>query len=484
MDCLMRSGVTIFGVVCLMGLVSVVALADEPASGFVSKPFEWPDYGGTPDIKVDKEVGLRVDELREYLGRLRSADLSTRAEAVREIVKNAKGSEASIREILFGRHGVKNTEMKYAIREARRRGGEGATLVRTLVEMDPTDTEHGQGTSGALRILSLVTALDTLETMAAFKIMIEFSPRHAGVFRHEIGRMLVAHGLGVLPALIYSRGSDNREIHMFAVKWMRDMGNPLLSEQVKVKNPRRLAQLLEAYASVNDLDAIDVTLSLTNHDSVIVRRAARKCITHYGKNAKWPIRRLYENTFSKEPEDGEVGDWATALYNHFDTKRLRPMTRLFEQGLSAHQAGEFDKMEAAFREVLRNEPMFPKRSEMAACYLEFATSLAEDDRNEDAKQKLSMADRLAEDGSEVSRRVRASVTFRKAEDLRKAGTVDPELYKKVLDYDPDHQMARVRYETLTGKRPPTLSLVIKSIAVSLIVFLAAMLVMRRIRTKE
>ena len=51
---------------------------------------------------------------------------------------------------------------------------------------------------------------------------------------------------------------------MFAVKWIRDLGNPLLSEQVKIKNPRRLAQLLEAYASVNDLDVIDVTLTSTS----------------------------------------------------------------------------------------------------------------------------------------------------------------------------------------------------------------------------
>ena len=59
--------------------------------------------------------------------------------------------------------------------------------------------------------------------------------------------------------------------------------------------------MLEAYASVNELDAVDVTLSLANNESVFVRQAARACLVSYGKNAKWSVRRTYENTFWQEP---------------------------------------------------------------------------------------------------------------------------------------------------------------------------------------
>jgi hypothetical protein len=105
---------------------------------------------------------------------------------------------------------------------------------------------------------------------------------------------------------------------MFSVKWIRDLGDPLLSQQVKIKNPRRLAQLLEAYASVRDLDVIDVTLTLTNHESDFVRRAARACVRAFAENAKWPARRIYENTFAKEPpESMDVSKILDELFDYY-----------------------------------------------------------------------------------------------------------------------------------------------------------------------
>ncbi len=455
-------------------------------AGPAENPMVMPDYGGTPDISTPRNMGLSRGEILGLLKRLKSQDQAERADAAKEMQRNAAGSETALREVLWGRHGTRNSDMRRAIQTARRRrkGPEKkSTLLDELLAIDPSHEDLGSGATGSTRILTMLQALDGLDMLSAYKIMIEFSPRHAGVFRHEIGRMLVAHGYDVLPALIYSRSSENREIHMFAVKWIRDMGNPLLSEQVKIKNPRRLAQLLEAYTAVNHLDVIDVTLSMTNHDSIFVRTAARRCLESFGRNAKWPVRRMYENTFAKEaPEDAEVSSLLRALYDHFDAQRLVPMNSLFNSGLEAFRNGRFNEMEHAFREVLRNEPMFEKRHEMAEGFLELAEELDRHDSHDKALTRLKLALRLAEPGSIVARRAEARFKWLDAEALREAGVAVPALYDFVLKSDPEHKGARMWHDRLTGAEAAPDTIITKALIVSFLIFLAATLVFLRMRS--
>ncbi|MCP4599025.1 MAG: hypothetical protein GY847_00520 [Proteobacteria bacterium] len=478
----------------ILGALMLLANVAEPRAegrrllraGPADNPLAMPDYGGTPDISVPDDMGLSRPELLSLLKRLKSRDQAERAAAAKEIQRNAAGSETSMREVLWERHGARNSDMRHAIQTARRRqkaSKKKSTLLDELLAIDPSHQDLGSGAAGATRILTLLRSLNSLDLLAAYKIMTEFSPRHAGVFRHEIGRMLVAHGYDVLPALIYHRGSDNKEIHMFAVKWIRDMGNPLLSEQVKIKNPRRLAQLLEAYASVNDLDAIDVTLSMTNHDSIFVRTAARRCLESFGRNAKWPVRRMYENTFAKEAaEDADVSSLLRILYDHFDAQRLVPMNALFNSGLEAFRNGRFNEMEHAFKEVLRGEPMFGRRNEMAEGFLTLSEELEQHNSHDESMTKLRLALRLAEPGSEVARQAEARIKWREAEALRKAGIAVPHLYNTVLKSDPEHKDARTWYDRLTGADSTPDALITKSLIVSFFIFLAATLVFLRLRS--
>ncbi len=479
--------------VCLLFFSASSGLAESGSTGAgrnmragpAEKPHSFRDYGGTPDITITREMGLSSDEVVHLLARLKSTDQAERTRAADELERNASGSEDALRLALWENHGARNTAMRHAIQTARRRAeatGKKGDLTAALVAVDPSHPELGKGTIGALRVLCMLRALNSLNTLAAFKVMIEFSPRHAGVFRHEIGRMLVAHGLDVLPALIYSRGSDDREIHMFSVKWIRDMGNPLLSQQVKIKNPRRLAQLLEAYASVNDLDVIDVTLSLTNHNSVFVRNAARRCLASFGRNAKWPARRLYENTFSREPTAAtEVEDILEELYTYFDTQRLIPMTAMFESGLAAYRDGNLQQMERAFQKVLGSEPMFPRRNEMAPGFLALARALEEKGESAAARERLRTLLRIADPASDESRLAAARLKWIQAEQLRELGVADPELYRQVLEDDPENDAARAWFEQLTGQESSSGQIVTKALVVSFIVFLAASLVFLRLR---
>ena len=456
-------------------------------TGPAEVPDQWPDWGGTPDLTLPEDMGLSDAELETYLDKLGAADAAVRSRAVEELVRDAAGSEGVFRKALLKGQGARNTEMKSAVREGRKRAGDNDTpegLLKGLLSIDPTDDAIGQGATAALRILAMLHALSTLNTLAAYKVMIDFSPKHAGGFRHEIGKLIIAHGIDAMPALVYGRGSNDKNIHMFSVKWIRDMGNPLLSEQVKLKNPRRLAQLLEAYASVNELDAIDVTLSLTNHASAFVRAAARSAMAHYGRNAFWPARRKYENSFGEEPpETLEVDAILEALYKHFDNQRLAQSRALFAEGLKAHAEGRLTEMATIYKKVLGAEPMFPRRNEMAPGFLDLARSLDDHADGDTKKAMLMMARRVAQPDSAVAKRCEAELMWLEGESLRKQGLAATALYQHILALAPDHAGAKEMVETLTPPKKGMQELVIKAVMVSVIIFLAITLIFLRVRTQ-
>lgn len=461
-------------------------MSGDVGGGPATDPESHPDWGGTPDVVGSTAVGLSKSELKAVLSRLGSAEAEVRSAALEVLIRDASGSEAVFREALFDGRGFHNSEMKAALKTASNREREPGTdgLLKTLVALDPTGGEAGNGVRGTLRMMAMLHALSTLDTLAGYKVMIEFSPRHAGIFRQIIGEMLVSHKMDVMPALIYSRGSKNKEIHMFAVKWIRDLGNPLLSDQVKIENPRRLAQLLEAYASVNDLDTIDVILSFTNHSSAFVRAAARGSIAAFGRNAFWPARRQYEITFGQEPDETvDVDGVLSALYKHYDSKRLADSRERFAEGMKAFADGRLQEMEKAFYDVLKKEPMYPKRNEMAAGFAALADSL-DDDEHDKKEAALRMVLRVSDDAtSPAARLATARLMWLRSKPLREAGLAAPEFYQRILALDPSFENASEVLEQLQPSTPSRSHVLVKAFVVSLLIFLGGLLIILRLRVR-
>lgn len=476
----MRFLKTISAALCMFLFLPSVRADKGFGGGPAKDPESLPDWGGTPDVISPADVGLSTEELNALLARLDSADEADRARALNSIIRDASGSEAVFREALFDGRGLRNTQMKAAVRAAARNADDSPdALLKALAVMDPTGEP---GVKGALRILSMLHALSSLDTMAAYKVMIEFSPRHAGIFRAQIGKMLCSHKMKVMPALVYGRGSKNKEIHMFSVKWIRDLGNPLLSEQIKIENPRRLAQLLEAYASVNDLDTIDVILSLTDHSSAFVRAAARGSAAVFGRNVLWPARRQYENIFGKAPDASmTVEDVLAALYKRYDSRRLAESRELFAAGLTAFREGRLEDMDKAFREVLKKSPMFPRRGEAAPGFFALAESFDEDDIQK-KEAALMMVLRVTDDeSSKVYRAAKARLLWLRSKPLREKGLAAPRIYRRISKLDPSFEGAA---DMLRALRPDAVSktgIVVKALLVSLIIFLGGFLIILRLR---
>jgi hypothetical protein len=479
----MRPGIAV-------ALVLAVASAEAPARASTSElsrfgpaavPEAHADYGGTPDPPVSAEMGLSPAEIRAILKRLGSAGAGERRRAFDALGRDAPGSEQAFREVLWGRQPATNAEMRTAIKDAERRApGSGRDKVDALAGL-MASTSSDRGAAAALGIVAMLRVLADLDTLAGYKTLVEFSPRHAGAFRREIGRLLVSKGLPAMPALVYGRGSKNPEIHLFCVEWIRDMGDPLLGDQIKLKNPRRLAQLLEAYASVNDLDTIDVTLALANHESVFVRNAARKCIEVYGVNAKWSVRREYENTLGRTPPDSaDTSAMFAELCRRWDEKRLAGVADLFTRGQAHRAAGRLAEMDLDYRAVLRDAPLFARRTEMAEGFLAYAASLEAAGRTADAREATLMARRVSSRGSPEWRKAEARLKWFVAEQMRAAGAASPELYRQVLALDPGSADAALRLARLTGAKPRPAEVAIKGAFVAVFVFLAAFLAVRRL----
>ena len=119
---------------------------------------------------------------------------------------------------------------------------------------------------------------------------------------------------------------------------------------------------------------------------------------------------------------------------------------------------------------------------MATGFLEYGNWLRAQNKAKQAVAKFSMAERLAEPTSEVARLALAAIEWQKAVDLQRAGVVEPSLYDRILKKNPEHREAKKWHKKLTSESLPIERYIYKTIAVSLIIFLAGILVTKRLRS--
>jgi hypothetical protein len=136
-------------------------------------------------------------------------------------------------------------------------------------------------------------------------------------------------------------------------------------------------------------------------------------------------------------------------------------------------------MDALYRRVLRDAPMFPKRHEMATGFLALAKERGEKDRLDEARASTMMAARVARPGSEEARLAAARLEWLEAEAYREAGAPDAELYQRIAKADPENADARGWAERFSGQGAGKGDLVLKGVVVSLLLFFAVLVAYRR-----
>lgn len=276
----------------------------------------------------------------------------------------------------------------------------------------------------------------------------------------EMRRVVRRMGMRALPMAIEAVAHDDRTVRAWGRWALRELRIRTAGDAVQQRDNGILADVLRAYGTVRDFEAMRVVVSLVTSERAQVREAARWATEQYGRNAVWQLRERYKNV-AGEDADASWG-WRRVmdeLYRRDDEARLAPVRADFEAGLAAFAAGDLRTAEEKLDSVLVRAPRLDRRAELGPAYAaiaraKLAAAAAEDvapgtaaAHREAAERGLRRAIWLAPDHPEA-RAWRADLAWLDAERARASGVVDLAAYRDAVALAPDHERASAALERL------------------------------------
>lgn len=228
--------------------------------------------------------------------------------------------------------------------------------------------------------LALLRSLEAIGGVAAFRVVndlfsIDFEP-----WRFEAQRVVHRHGAQILPSLLEARFSDSPGVRRWARRAIRDLrlGDAGDAVQRLKDDPRTLGELLLAYATVKEFEAMPVVVSYVDAPDEGVRRASRQAMESFGSNGIWMLRRAHRNLLGDDAESS-WGWKATMdkLYAALDARRDAPMQRRLERALEVFAQGDHAEAHRLYDALLLDAPNLARRSDLAAGYGAFADQARE-----------------------------------------------------------------------------------------------------------
>jgi tetratricopeptide (TPR) repeat protein len=368
-------------------------------------------------------------------------DPASRLEATKPMLTLPESALPAIAQKLEELRKASSVGLTEAVRLANR-AAKGGDLLGALVELEEGDR---QGTRSAIATVALVRGLARIGTTPAIRQLLQIGADHGGVLRPELARLVRELGDRAVPALIRTRTAPS--IRSWAYGQLEAMGKRIPGDAVQTKDNQVLADVLDAYATIHDLDALPVILSFVNSDRVLVRAAARDAVAKYGQDAIWKLREAYANLTGNPAPDGWLAsDVARELFAAYDRFRLQEVHGLLDQGLAKYKQGDVAGAVADFDKVLARQPMLDRRGEMVAAYVAHAQALEEQDEAQ-ALAIFRKAARLAPDGPRASQ-IAAEVAYLEGKELLSRGIADAEPFRRALSLNPGHAGARAELDRL------------------------------------
>jgi hypothetical protein len=287
----------------------------------------------------------------------------------------------------------------------------------------------------------------------------------------EAARLVKGLGERAVPALIEARGDPSPAARTWAVSMLESLGKRSPGDAVQTSDNQLLADVLLAYAHIQDFDALPVALSFVNSDRSIVRAAAREATLAYGPRAAGRLREAYATLTGEQAAPGTPApELAKELFAAYDRGRLRDAVALLDEGLAKQRAGRLEEAIADFDAVLARQPLLDRRSEMAAAYAAYGESIEGTDGDR-AVAGLRKSLRLDPSGAGSSH-VRSEIATLEGEDLLKHGVPDPTRFEQALALDPANAHARSRLDQLRAQSAAS-----RAAGTRLIVVAAAVLIL-------
>jgi tetratricopeptide (TPR) repeat protein len=418
-----------------LAVAAIALVAIAPAASAQVPSASGPPPSAAP---VAVESGMSAAELDAVLAPLSSGSIDERRAAAKEVTSLGEDAAPAIGRKLADLRKSGDGGSFAAIKAAREHAGKEGTFdqLEALVELRPEP-----GVTRALVTTALVRALVHAGTTPALRLLVPVASDAAGIMRPELSRQLKALGDRSLAVLIEARRDAAPETRTWAANLLETMGKRMPGDVVQTKDNQVLADVVHAYGSTRDMDALPVVLSFVNSDRAQVRAAAREATLAYGQEALWKLREAYSVlTGEQAPEGTSAADLARKLFDAYDRYRLHDVYALLDKGLGEAQAGQMADAVHDLDEVLARQPMLDRRAEAAPVYAKWGESLEETDRPA-ALAALRRSLRLDEAGPDSSH-VRAEILALEGEDLVARGIVDTEPFEQALALDPDNARAK------------------------------------------
>ncbi|MEZ4409913.1 MAG: hypothetical protein R3A52_26075 [Polyangiales bacterium] len=400
------------------------------------------------DTGEAEALGRSASEVDALLGRLTDGSSADRAAAAAEVQRSLESDDIpAIRARLLAPTRLDLDRVRGVMVRAVRT----VTANRPNAEYDLLalllEQPRSREADFAVERIVLARALGGMRSADAGRALVALSADFNAVFRQEVGRIVRGQLRDyVLPALIELRNpSEGMRIFMRQTRAALRRVTP--GEAVQLRDNALLAEVLRAFASIRQPDAVRVVASFVNSDRVQVRDAARAAIQQYGPMAVVALREAYE-AYEGHAPDASWGWERTALelYGANDRRRGEEVAARFEQGLRAAREGRHEDMIGHFRYVLARHPEFDRKAEMVAPLVAYARALeASDAGRAEAVYRMAL---WVEPSGPRSRSLRGAILFIEAERALQRGVADPELYRRVLRVDPANARARSQLDAV------------------------------------
>lgn len=303
----------------------------------------------------------------------------------------------------------------------------------------------------AIDIEAIFAALERIASTPALTAMIEQSGIHRAQFRFDVARRVRATGDRALPALILAKGGSSPQLRGWAGAQLEAMGKRVPGDAVQTKSDDVLVEVLTAFGTVHDRDALPVTLAFTSSERKRIRDAARASVLTYDKDALPKLLEVY-TSLAGHPPLGEVtaAKVAADLFALQDKQRMADLDALVDLGLQKQAAGDNAGAVEQFDRALAREPSLDRRKEMVPAFVARGDSLADSDPIA-ARQAYEEALTL---DPETPRKgiVRGAIALLDAEALRAKGIDDRASWERVLESDPGNAKAREALERMDAAK--------------------------------
>ncbi|AKT36646.1 HEAT repeat domain-containing protein [Chondromyces crocatus] len=305
-----------------------------------------------------------------------------------------------------------------------------------------------------VKLLGMNRILATIGTTPATRELIAMYAYFGDLLRLDLQRHIGRLRDKAVPGLLEARQHDAVSVQRWARRQLDELGRAIPSEAVSTDDVQVLTDIMRAYGRTRDVDAVRVILSFCNSERERLREAARQAIAAIGEPALWQLRDAYLNmNGTKPPREWSWDQIARELFAAHDRSRLLEVNALIDQGTTSASGRHFSEATKAFDTVLTRAPLLDGRDRMSDAYAEHARTLEND------RARLNEALRLMRKSLRLSAHLPPSSDARKASEsdaaylegllLLQEGTPDSFPFKRALELNPAHALAKQTLESLS-----------------------------------